>query len=54
VISILQALAIGDIKEIAKEDVKNLENTMKTRHLPMIGSPGVNDSLVDLYFPQND
>jgi len=54
VISILQALAIGDIKEIAKEDVKNLENTMKTRHLPMIGNPGVNNSLVDLYFPQND
>ena len=54
VISILQALAIGEIKEIAKEDVKNLENTMKTRHLPMIGNPGVNNSLVDLYFPQND
>jgi L-fuculose-phosphate aldolase len=53
VISILQALAIGDIREIAKEDVKGLENTMKTRHLPMIGSPGVNNSLVDLYFPEN-
>lgn len=53
VISILQALAIGDIREIAKKDVKDLENTMKTRHLPMIGSPGVNNSLVDLYFPED-
>jgi L-fuculose-phosphate aldolase len=49
-VSILQALAIGDIKEISQEDVKNLNNTMKTRHLPMIGYPGVNNSLVNLYF----
>ena len=51
-VSILQALAIGDIKEISQKDVKNLSNTMKTRHLPMIGCPGINHSLVDLYYPE--
>jgi len=52
-ISILQALAVGDIKEISKEDVAALENTMRTRHLPMIGSPDAGNSLMDLYFPEN-
>ena len=51
-ISILQALAVGEIKELTAEDVHNLENTMKTRNLPMIGAPGVNKSMVDLYFPE--
>jgi L-fuculose-phosphate aldolase len=51
-ISILQALAVGKIKELTPEDVHNLENTMKTRNLPMIGAPGVNKSMVDLYFPE--
>jgi len=51
-ISILQALAVGEVKELTREDVQNLENTMKTRNLPMIGAPGVNESLVDLYFPK--
>ncbi|MEA3326597.1 MAG: class II aldolase/adducin family protein [Chloroflexota bacterium] len=49
-ISILQALAIGEVKELTREDVQNLENTMKTRNLPMIGAPGVNVSMMDLYF----
>ncbi len=52
-ISILQALAVGEIKEISKEDVAALENTMRTRHLPMIGSPDAGNSLVDLYFSEN-
>ena len=51
-ISILQALAVGEVKELTREDVQNLENTMKTRNLPMIGYPGVNMSMVDLYFPE--
>lgn len=51
-ISILQALAVGEVKELTRKDVQNLENTMKTRNLPMIGAPGVNASLVDLYFPE--
>ncbi len=51
-ISILHALAVGEIKELTEEDVRNLEKTMKTRNLPMIGLPGVNESMVDLYFPE--
>jgi len=51
-ISIVQALAVGEVKELTRKDVQNLENTMKTRNLPMIGAPGVNASLVDLYFPE--
>jgi L-fuculose-phosphate aldolase len=49
-ISILQALAVGEVKELTREDVQNLENTMRTRNLPMIGAPGANASMVDLYF----
>lgn len=51
-IAILQALAVGELKELTREDVQNLENTMKTRKLSMIGLPGVNASVVDLYFPK--
>lgn len=51
-ISILHALSVGEIKELSKEDVQNLENTQKTRGLPMIGEPGVNKSMIDLYFPE--
>jgi L-fuculose-phosphate aldolase len=51
-ISILQALAVGEVKELSREDVRNLENTMRTRNLPMIGAPGANRSMVDLYFPE--
>lgn len=51
-ISILQALNIGDIKEISKGDVKRLDNVMAKRELPLFGLPGVNKSLVDVYFPE--
>ena len=51
-IAILQALAIGKVKELTREDVQNLQNTMKTRNLPMIGLPGENVSMVDLYFSE--
>lgn len=51
-ISILQALAVGKIKELTREDIKNLDNTRKSRNLPVIGCPGVNTSMVDLYFPE--
>jgi L-fuculose-phosphate aldolase len=51
-ISILQALAIGEIKEISKDEVRNLENTMRKRKIPMHGNPALNGSLVDLYYPE--
>jgi L-fuculose-phosphate aldolase len=49
-ITLLNALKIGKIRELSKQDVVNLDNTIKTRKIPMIGAPGVNKSLVDMYF----
>ncbi len=49
-LSIFQALAIGNVKEISKEEIGNLDNTMQTRNLPMFGAPGINKSLMDLYY----
>ena len=48
--SILHALQVGDIKELNRQAVRDLSNTMHTRHLPMFGAPGINASLEDLYF----
>jgi L-fuculose-phosphate aldolase len=48
--SLVAALSIGEISEISREDVRDLDNTMRTRNLPLFGAPGVNKSLVDLYF----
>lgn len=49
-LSLTYAAAMGDVREIGEEDVKNLDNVMKARNLPMFGAPGVNSSLHDLYF----
>jgi len=49
-VSILQALQVGGVKEISREEVANLDKTMHTRDLPLPGVPGENQSLVDLYF----
>ena len=48
-ITLLQALAVGEIKELPKEALRGLENTRRKRKLPMIGAPGVNDSIEQLY-----
>lgn len=51
-VSLTAAKALGEIKEISPADLKNLDNIMTTRKLPMFGAPGVNKSLVDLYYPE--
>jgi L-fuculose-phosphate aldolase len=49
--SILQALAAGrELKELSREDIEGLDNVMKQRSCPMFGAPGVNKSLVELFF----
>jgi L-fuculose-phosphate aldolase len=48
--SIWLALQAGDIKELDRKEIKDLNNTMRTRKLPLFGAPGVNKSLEDLYF----
>ncbi len=50
-LSLTAAAAMGTIKDISVPDLHNLDNIMKKRGLPMFGAPGVNNSLVDLYYP---
>lgn len=45
-----QAAIHGDIKELGRDEVRDMDNTMQSRSLPYMGAPGVNSSLVDLYF----
>lgn len=49
-IAILSALAVGEIKEISKEEVEKLSKTAVTRELPMVGAPGVNKSYTELFY----
>ncbi len=48
--SIVLALQMGEIKELERQAVIDLGNVLKTRHLPLMGAPGVNQSLETLYF----
>jgi L-fuculose-phosphate aldolase len=50
-VSLLEALAVGSVKELSRRCVQGLDNTRRTRKLPAIGAPGANASLVELYFP---
>jgi L-fuculose-phosphate aldolase len=52
-ISILHAASLGKVKEISREGVRDLEKTMKTRLLPLIGNPELKISLLELYFPES-
>jgi L-fuculose-phosphate aldolase len=48
-VSLLDALQVGKVKVLSREAIRGLENTRRTRKLPIMGAPGVNDSLVTLY-----
>ncbi len=48
--TLLRALAVGPVKELDRQAVRDLSNVMKTRNLPLFGAPGVNASLESLYF----
>ena len=48
--SILLAMHAGEINELDREAVRDLNQTMRTRDLPLFGAPGVNKCLEDLYF----
>lgn len=49
--SILLALSSGQgVKELNRQQVIDLGNVMKARDLPLLGAPGANASLEDLYF----
>ncbi len=48
-VHIHDAMLHGDIKEISKEDVKDMDNIMEARDLPYMGGEGVHKSLVEVY-----
>jgi L-fuculose-phosphate aldolase len=52
--SIVMALQVGEIRELDRQAVIGLGNVMETRHLPLVGAPGVNPSLESLYFEASD
>jgi L-fuculose-phosphate aldolase len=47
--SLAQALVVGKVKVLSRAAIRGLENTRRTRRLPIMGAPGVNESLEDLY-----
>ncbi len=48
--SAAMAAQTGAVHALSREDVRDLDNVIKTRELPMPGAPGEVDSLVNLYF----
>ncbi len=48
--SIVTALQLGEVHELSRRDVEDLNNTMRTRDCPYPGAAGVVDDLADLYF----
>ena len=47
---LILALQAGRIKELDRQAIRDLSNTMHTRDLPLMGASGVNPSLEALYF----
>jgi L-fuculose-phosphate aldolase len=50
--AVLRALAAGRLQEIPRQALVEMDHIMTIRGLPRCGAPGVNASLVDLYFPE--
>ncbi|MDA3797550.1 MAG: class II aldolase/adducin family protein [Kiritimatiellae bacterium] len=48
--SMIRALSAGVLKEISREGVRDLSNVMLERDLPLMGAPGVNKTLEELYY----
>jgi L-fuculose-phosphate aldolase len=48
--SMLKALAVGKLKELSRQAVRDLSNVMQERKLPLFGAPGVNKTLESMYF----
>ena len=46
---ILQALQLGDIKEISRQDVRDMDSVVTGRNLPFMGAEGVYSSLEEVY-----
>jgi L-fuculose-phosphate aldolase len=46
---ILQALQLGDIKELSRQDVRDMDNLMSGRNVPYMGAEGMYTSLDEAY-----
>lgn len=44
------AVAMGEVQELSRQAVEDLSRVMQVRNLPLMGAPGVNPSLVSLYY----
>lgn len=49
--SVLRAQAVGELNEISREALVEMDRIMTIRSLPRCGAPGVNPSLLELYYP---
>jgi L-fuculose-phosphate aldolase len=50
--SLLRAQAIGGVKEISREGLKEMDEIITIRDLARCGRPGANTRLIDLYYPE--
>jgi L-fuculose-phosphate aldolase len=48
--SMIRALSVGTLKEISRQGVRDLSNVMLERDLPLMGAPGFNKTLEELYY----
>jgi L-fuculose-phosphate aldolase len=48
--SVEVALNVGELTEIPRRELENLERTIRTRQMPRPGDPAAIDSLADMYF----
>lgn len=48
--SMIRALSAGTLKEISRQGVRDLSNVMLERDLPLMGAPGFNKTLEELYY----
>jgi L-fuculose-phosphate aldolase len=46
------AMAAGKLKELDRKAIEGLSNVMSVRNLPLFGAPGVNKTLLEMYFPE--
>ena len=52
--SVFVASLLGKVNEIPAHEVENLENTLRTREIPIPGKPGYVKRLIDFYFCEKD
>ena len=52
--SLLRAAAVGDVRQLSRGQLDEMDAIMDIRKLPRCGAPGVNPTLAALYFPPKE